>query len=127
KHGGKVHTSCKKSATPFLSGHLKPMDSKNSRTSSRGPWYTTWPSERRMMSSNRLYVSGAGCSKEMTAVPLRMWMDCLSDGAIKPSRDLVHEKSPGWTNQHLTYRKHANDTIQNSENTSAKTIFLSWL
>ena len=31
-------TSCKKSATPFLSGHLKPRDSKNSRTFSHGPW-----------------------------------------------------------------------------------------
>uniref|UniRef100_A0A0E0JX62 Uncharacterized protein n=1 Tax=Oryza punctata TaxID=4537 RepID=A0A0E0JX62_ORYPU len=53
-------TSCKKSATPFLSGHLKPIASKNSRMFSRGPWYTIWPSERRTMSSNRSYVSGAG-------------------------------------------------------------------
>ncbi|KAH0450072.1 hypothetical protein IEQ34_020764 [Dendrobium chrysotoxum] len=44
-------TSCKKSATPFLSGHLKPIDSKNSITFSRGPWYTIWPSEIRRMSS----------------------------------------------------------------------------
>ena len=31
-------TSCKKSAVPFLSGHLKPHVSKNWSMSSRGPW-----------------------------------------------------------------------------------------
>ncbi|KAF5793301.1 hypothetical protein HanXRQr2_Chr09g0415921 [Helianthus annuus] len=30
-------TSCKKSAVPFLSGHLNPQLSKNSTTCSRGP------------------------------------------------------------------------------------------
>lgn len=31
-------TSCRKSATPFLSGHLKPSVSKKESTRSRGPW-----------------------------------------------------------------------------------------
>jgi hypothetical protein len=34
------------------------------------------------MSSNKLYVSGAGWSKEMTAVPPRMWMVCLREFTI---------------------------------------------
>jgi hypothetical protein len=34
------------------------------------------------MSSKRSYVSGAGCSKEMRAVPPRMWIACLSDFMI---------------------------------------------
>lgn len=52
----------------ILSGHLKPNDSKKSRTFSRGPWYTIWPSHRTIMSSNRLNVSGDGCNREMTMV-----------------------------------------------------------
>lgn len=72
-----IHTSCKKSATPFLSGHWNPIDLKNSNTCSRGPWYTIWPSEMRIISSNRLYVSGAGWRREITAVPWSMWIDRL--------------------------------------------------
>lgn len=37
-HSSSTLTSCKKSAAPFLSGHLKPIASKNCRTFSRGPW-----------------------------------------------------------------------------------------
>lgn len=70
-------TSCKKSATPFLSGHLNPIYSKKSSTHSRGPWYTIWPSDRRIMSSNKSYVSGAGCRSEIRAVPWRICIDCL--------------------------------------------------
>uniref|UniRef100_A0A0A9A5C5 Uncharacterized protein n=1 Tax=Arundo donax TaxID=35708 RepID=A0A0A9A5C5_ARUDO len=58
------------------------MASKNSRTFSRGPWYTIWPSDRRTMSSKSSYVSGAGCSNAMSAVPPRMWTDCLSEFTI---------------------------------------------
>ena len=65
---GDVRTSCKKSAMPFRSGHLNPQASKKCMTSSRGPWYTLWPSDRRMTSSNRLKVSGAGCRSETTTV-----------------------------------------------------------
>ena len=61
-------TSCKKSAVPFLSGHLKPHVSKNWSMYSRGPWYTIWPSDRRMISSNRSNVSGAGWSREINMV-----------------------------------------------------------
>ena len=91
-------TSCKKSATPFLSGHLNPRDEKNSSTLSRGPWYTICPSESSMMSSKRSYVSGAGCSKEMRAVPPRMWIACLSDLMIWYVVELsVQSKFHPWT------------------------------
>ena len=56
-------TSCRKSATPFLSGHLKPIDSKNSSTCSLEPWYTIWPSEMRIMSQKdykSLVLAGGG-------------------------------------------------------------------
>ena len=62
------YTSCKKSAVPFLSGHLNPHDSKNSTTCSRGPWYTIRPSDIRKISSKRSNVSGAGCSRDMKMV-----------------------------------------------------------
>ena len=69
-----ILTSCKKSTTPFLSRHLKPMDLKKSSTYSRGPWYTTSPSDSRMISSNRSYVSGAGCRREINIVTSKTWI-----------------------------------------------------
>lgn len=35
-----------------------------------------------MISSNKLNVSGPGCRREITAVPPRTWMDCLSEFTI---------------------------------------------
>lgn len=69
--------SCKKSATPFRSGHLKPQDSKKSMAFSRGPWYTIWPSDRRMISSKRSKVSGAGCKSDIRMVPSSTFTNCL--------------------------------------------------
>lgn len=67
-------TSCKKSTTRFLSEHLKPKDSKKSSTDSRGPWYTTSPSDSKMISSNSSYLSGAGCRREINTVALKRWI-----------------------------------------------------
>lgn len=38
-------------------------------TSSLGPWNTVWPCDSSSMSSNRLYVSGGGCSRATSKVP----------------------------------------------------------
>jgi hypothetical protein len=62
-------TSCKKSAMPLRGGHLNPQLSKNSSTLLHGPWYTTTPSDSRMMSSKSWKVSGAGCNNDTRMVP----------------------------------------------------------
>ncbi len=75
-------TSCKKSATPFLSGHLKPHSSKNSKMFSLGPWYTTWPSDNKTTSSKRSKVSGAGCKRDIKMVASITWQNCCKHATI---------------------------------------------
>lgn len=69
-------TSWRKSATFFLSGQWNPINSKKSRASSRGPWYTIWPSDKIIISSNSSYVSGAGWRREITVVPSSACVEC---------------------------------------------------
>lgn len=96
EHTGTLHgwlTSWRKSATPFLSGHLNPQSSKNFRAWSRGPWYTIFPSVIKITSSKRSKVSGAGCRMDTSTVASVMWASCwrqaMTWNAVELSKPFV--------------------------------------
>lgn len=76
------NTSWRKSAGPFLSGHLNPHDSKKVIMRFFGPWYTTFSSPIKIISSKRSYVSGAGWRSETSMVYSEICANCWRQETI---------------------------------------------
>ena len=77
-----IFTSWRKSAKPFLSGHLNPHDSKKLIMQLLDPWYTVFPSAIKIISSKSSYVSGAGWRSETSMVDSEIWANCWRQETI---------------------------------------------